>query len=158
MTYSDVMTQVKNRQISPVYLLYGTDAYFIQNLKKQLIKAVLPIDERENLITYDLQESPIQDVVMDAETYPFFGGTKLIFATNPGFLKAKPEKLPFEHDLNAFQQYLESPADYSVIVLIAPYEKIDERKKISKLVKKNGVTADCSPIREQDIPKWITDQ
>src|SRR5699024_11033274 len=130
MTYSDVSAQVKNRQISPVYLLYGTDAFFIQKLKKQLIEAVVSPENSDNIVTYDLQESPIQEVVMDAETYPFFGETKLIFANNPGFLKTKTDKLPFEHDLSVLQRYLESPVDYSVTVFTAPYDKIDERKKM----------------------------
>ncbi len=41
--------------------------------------------ETENISTYDLSETSIQDVIADAETYPFFGEQKLIFATNPVF-------------------------------------------------------------------------
>ncbi|MEN1969342.1 DNA polymerase III subunit delta [Lentibacillus sp. N15] len=158
MAYMDVLKQVKNKQISPIYLLYGSDTYFIQNLKKHITQAVLPDGDVENLVMYDLEETPIQEVIMDAETYPFFGDRKLIIASNPVFLKAKADKLSFEHNVSALQQYLEAPADYSVIVFVAPYEKIDERKKISKLLKKHGAVADCSPIKEQDISKWITDQ
>ncbi|MEW9675823.1 DNA polymerase III subunit delta [Lentibacillus sp. L22] len=158
MAYMDILKQVKNKQISPIYLLYGTDTYFIQNLKKHITNAVLPDDDKENLVMYDLEETPIQEVIMDAETLPFFGERKLIFANNPTFLKAKADKLPFEHDLTLLQHYVESPVDYSVMVFIAPYEKIDERKKISKLLKKHGVVADCSPIKEQDVPAWINDQ
>lgn len=158
MAYMDVIKQVKNKQISPVYLLYGSDTYFIQNLKKHITKSVLSADEQENAASYDLEETPIQEVIADAETYPFFGEKNLIIANNPTFLKAKPDKLPFEHDLNMVQHYLENPADYSVIVFIAQYEKIDERKKISKLFKKNAAVANCSPIKEGDVSKWITDQ
>ncbi|WP_099158564.1 DNA polymerase III subunit delta [Virgibacillus ndiopensis] len=155
MTYLEVLKQVKNKQISPVYLLYGTEAFFIQNLKKQITKAVLPADDFENLSTYDLAETPIQEVIADAETYPFFGEKKLIIAQNPTFLKAKSEKVPFEHDIDTLQNYLTQPVDYSVIVFIATYEKIDERKKVSKLLKKNGTVAVCNPIKEHDISKWI---
>ncbi|MTW84128.1 DNA polymerase III subunit delta [Virgibacillus dakarensis] len=158
MAYMDVLKQVKDKQISPIYLLYGSDSYFIQNFKKHITKAVLPDDDVENLVSYDLEETPIQEVITDAETYPFFGEKKLIIVNNPVFLKAKPDKLPFEHDLAVLQQYLETPADYSVVVFIAQYEKIDERKKISKLLKKNGAVANCSPIKEQDVSKWINDQ
>ncbi|WP_188453602.1 DNA polymerase III subunit delta [Virgibacillus oceani] len=155
MTYLDVLKQVKNKQISPVYLLYGTEAFFIQNLKKQITKAVLPAGDYENLSAYDLAETPIQEVITDAETYPFFGERKLIIAQNPTFLKTKSEKLPFEHDVEALQNYLAQPAESSVVVIIAPFEKIDERKKVSKLLKKNGTVAVCSPIKEHDISKWI---
>src|SRR5699024_2736057 len=55
------------------------------------------------------------------------------------------------------QRYLNEPVDYSVLVFIAPYEKIDERKKISKLLKKNAVTAACNPVKEYELNKWIKD-
>ncbi|PAV29006.1 DNA polymerase III subunit delta [Virgibacillus profundi] len=154
MSYLEVLQQVKKKRIAPVYFIYGTESYFIQNLKDEITKEVL-MDDYDNLSVYDLNETPIQEVVTDVETYPFFGGKKLIIADNPGFLKAKPEKVPFEHDLDSLQLYLESPVDYAVLVIIAPYEKIDERKKISKLLKKNAVVALCHPIKDYELSKWI---
>ncbi|MBY7143329.1 DNA polymerase III subunit delta [Virgibacillus sp. NKC19-3] len=154
MSYLEVLQQIKKKNISPVFLLYGSESYFIQNLKKQLTKEVLA-DDLDNLTTYDLEETPIQEVIADAETYPFFGERKLIIANNPGFLKAKPDKSPFEHDLDGLKRYLESPVDYSILVIIAPYEKIDERKKITKILKKNATVAICEPIKEYDLAKWL---
>ncbi|EQB35903.1 hypothetical protein M948_12750 [Virgibacillus sp. CM-4] len=154
MSYLDVAKQVKKNNIASVYLIYGNEYYFIQNLKKYLTKAVIG-EETDNLSTYDLEETPIQEVIADAETYPFFGERKLIFATNASFLKAKPDKLSFEHKLEVLQQYLQSPVEYSVLVLIAPYEKIDERKKITKLLKKQGTVAICKPIKEYELKTWI---
>lgn len=154
MTYLEVLQQVKKKKIPPVFLLYGSEAYFIQNLKKQITKEVLAGD-LNNLATYDLEETPIQEVIADVETYPFFGVRNLIIANNPGFLKSKPDKVPFEHDLDVLKRYLESPVDYSVLVIIAPYEKIDERKKVSKALKKNATVALCEPIKEYELAKWL---
>src|SRR5699024_12877726 len=38
---------------------------------------------------------------------------------------------------------------------IAPYEKRDQRKKISKLLKRYDVTAACNPVKVYDLNKWI---
>lgn len=156
MSYMEVLQQVKQKQIAPIYLLYGTESYFIQNITKHITKAILADETDENLSVYDLEETPVQEVITDAETYPFFGGTKLIMAHNPLFLKAKPEKLPFEHDLDVVMRYLKQPADHAVIIFTAPYEKIDERKKISKILKQYSVTAECNPIKEYELKNWIT--
>ncbi|HLR80607.1 MAG TPA: DNA polymerase III subunit delta [Bacillota bacterium] len=153
MSYTKLMQQLKRNQIPPVSLLYGTESYFIQNLKNAFKKTVLTAEE--NLSTYDLEEIPIQEVVADAETYPFFGGEKLIIATNPSFLKAKPDKLPFEHDVETLQHYISRPSDYTVLVFVAPYEKIDARKKITKALKKQAVVAECNPVKPYEIDKWI---
>ncbi|SET61844.1 DNA polymerase III, delta subunit [Oceanobacillus limi] len=151
MSYLKAMEQLKKKQLPNILLLYGTETYFIQKLKDQVVKNL----DEDNLSTYDLSETPIQEVIGDAETYPFFGEQKVIIATNPVFLKAKSDKLTFEHDLNVLERYLQSPVDYSVVVFIAAYEKIDERKKISKLLKKTALVAECNPVKEFELSKWI---
>ncbi|GGJ83537.1 DNA polymerase III subunit delta [Lentibacillus kapialis] len=154
MSYTQVLQEVKQKQIAPVYLLYGTESYFIQTITKYLSEAVLE-GENQNLSIYDLEETPIQEVITDTETYPFFGGKKMICAHNPSFLKAKSDKQPFEHDLESVIQYLNQPVDYSVIVFIAPYEKLDERKKITKAFKQHSTVVECNPIRDHELRNWI---
>ncbi|ASN05174.1 DNA polymerase III subunit delta [Virgibacillus necropolis] len=155
MSYLEIAQKIKKNQLAPTYLLYGTESYFIQDIKKQLTNAILPDGDIENLSTYDLDETPIQEVISDTETYPLFGERKLIIAHNPSFLKAKPSKLPFEHDLDRLQFYIENPVDYATIIFIAEYEKIDERKKVTKVIKKNAAIAKCDPIKEHELSKWI---
>jgi len=154
MSYMDVLQQVKKKQLSPVFLLYGSESYFIQNLRKEITKQVA-VNDAENVTVYDLEETPIQEVVADVETYPFFAETNLIIAENPVFLKPKPEKLPFEHDVTSLEKYLQNPVDYSILILVAPYEKIDERKKISKQLKKYATVAVCNPIKENELKNWV---
>ncbi|WP_404453079.1 DNA polymerase III subunit delta [Virgibacillus necropolis] len=155
MSYLDIAQKIKENKLAPIYLLYGTESFFIQDIKKQITNAVLPDGDFENLSTYDLDETPVQELISDAETYPLFGERKLIIANNPSFLKAKPNKILFEHDLDRLQMYIENPVDYSTVVFIAEYEKIDERKKVTKIIKKNASVAKCDPIKEHELSKWI---
>lgn len=152
-TFLDLSRQLNKKDIPRVSLVYGEEAFFIQSLKDLFKKQVMT--ETENISTYDLSETSIQDVIADAETYPFFGEQKLIFATNPVFFKSKTKKLPFEHDLSVLERYVKSPPDYSILVFIAEYEKIDNRKTISKLFKKHAVIAACHPIKEYETEKWV---
>ncbi|TQS74598.1 DNA polymerase III subunit delta [Ornithinibacillus gellani] len=153
MNFNELLKRIKQGKIPSVCLLYGTESYFIQRAKTTLAESVLTKDEEA--VVYDLEETPIEDVIADVETYPFFSDRKLIIATNPVFLKAKPDKLAFEHELTAFERYLEQPVDYSVFVIIAPYEKVDERKKLVKLLKKRGTVVECNPVKPGDINQWL---
>lgn len=154
MSYIQLMKNIKNKDIPRTILLYGNEPFFIQNIQQTLIDVVLK-GAKENLSTYDLEETPIEVVIEDAETYPFFGEHKLIFAHHPTFLSTSPVKLPFEHQVERLEQYLQNPVDYTVIVLVAPYEKLDGRKKITKTLKKHASTAACHPIKDHEISKWI---
>ncbi len=153
LSYNEMRKKIKAKHIPAVSLLYGTEAYFIQNLQALFLKH--GIDDAANAVTYDLEETPIQEVIIDAETYPFLGENKLIFIHNPIFLKAKQDKLPFEHDVTMLERYLESPVDYSTIVFIAPYEKLDERKKLTKLFRKTAAVAECNPVKSEEVDRWI---
>ncbi|WP_138415684.1 DNA polymerase III subunit delta [Aquibacillus sediminis] len=156
MSYFDIINKMKKKQFSPTYLFYGTESYLIQELKQQLVTYGLSEQDRDtNISSYDLEETSIQDVIADVETFPFFGERKLIFAYNPSFLKAKPDKTAIEHDVKALQSYLIQPVDFSILIFIAPYEKLDERKKLTKLLKKEAESVACEPIKEWDINKWI---
>lgn len=155
MSYEKIMQQLEKKQVSPVNLLYGTESYFIQNIKSKFMSTILGIDGNENLSTYDLEETTIQDVIADVESYPFFGDQKLIIAYHPTFLTAKNKRSPIEHDLKQLESYILNPVDYSILLFIAPYEKLDNRKKITKQLKNHSAIANCNPIKGHELNKWI---
>src|SRR5699024_1186687 len=146
--------KIKKNDIAPVIFLHGEGTYFIQNIKKELQKQVTGND-MENLSVYDLQETPIQEVITDTETYPFFGDKKLIIAENPSFVLNKSPKLAIEHQLESLQEYISSPVDYSVLLIIAPYEKIDQRKKVTQMLTKKCLSMKFEQIKEWEQKKWI---
>ena len=83
------------------------------------------------MITFDLNEQPIDYVIDEADTIPFFTERKCIIAKNASFLKAAEKgKEKIDHDLKRLESWLENPTDTAVTVFIAPYEKLDERKKV----------------------------
>lgn len=44
----------------------------------------------------------------------------------------RKKKNKVEHDIDGLLKYLEYPLETTTLVFIAPYEKLDERKKSSK--------------------------
>lgn len=156
MDYLECMQQIKKGKIAPVYYLYGTENYMIDMLRTTLTKEIVdPQDVDTNLSTYDLEETTIQEVMIDAETFPFFGDRKLIIAHNADFLKAKPTITEISHQPETLIAFLENPAPYTVLVVIAPYEKVDERKKIVKSLKKHAVFVECQPLKEHNMRQTV---
>src|SRR5690625_3815589 len=125
MDYFTLLQQIKQNDIPSVLFLYGEENYFIQNVKRELEIQVVE-KNKENISTYYLLETPIDEVITDADTFPFFGERKLIFAENPNFVLSRPQKLPFEHHLEYLERYVHSPVDYTVLVFIAP--RSEERR------------------------------
>jgi DNA polymerase-3 subunit delta len=155
----EIWKQIKQREIAPIYLLYGTEAFLINETKQLLLNHILNEEEKDfNFSAYDLEETPIEVVVEDAETFPFFGEKKVIFLHNPSFLTAEKTKEKIDHNLSRFEAYLKEPAPYTVMVVSAPYEKLDERKKITKELKRNAVTYEAKKLNEFELKSWIRDR
>ncbi|MEM5683314.1 hypothetical protein AAHB64_06135 [Bacillus toyonensis] len=74
---SDIHKKINKKQFAPLYLLYGTEAFFINETIKLITTEALEEEDREfNVVTYDLEESYLEDVVEDARTLPFLGNGK----------------------------------------------------------------------------------
>ncbi|MGG3519017.1 DNA polymerase III subunit delta [Bacillus pseudomycoides] len=151
---SDIHKKIKKKQFAPLYLIYGTEVYFINETIKLITTEALAEEDREfNVVTYDLEEAYLEDVIEDARTLPFFGERKILLVKSPLFLTSQKEKL--EQNLKILEEYVAEPSPFSIVVFVAPYEKLDERKKITKLLKKTADVVEASTMQVQDVRKWI---
>jgi DNA polymerase-3 subunit delta len=155
----DVWKKIKKKEFSPIYLLYGTEAFLINETKQLLLDHILDEEEKDfNFAAYDLEETPIDVALEDAETFPFLGEKKVVFLHNPKFLTAEKTKEKIDHNLAKFEAYLKEPAPYTIMVISAPYDKLDERKKITKELKRNAELVEAKKLNEHDIKKWVIER
>lgn len=155
----DVWKKIKKKQFTPMYVLYGTEDFLINETKQLLINYALSEEEIEfNLSSYDLEETPIEVAIEDAETFPFVGERRLIFLNNPTFLTGEKSKSKIEHNLNKLEAYLKEPAPYSIIVFSGAYEKLDERKKLTKELKRQGTVVEAKKLNEQELILWVKER
>jgi DNA polymerase III subunit delta len=152
----DLWNQIKKRQLAGVYLLYGTETFLIHETIQLFITNVLSEEEKDfNFSTYDLEETPVEAAIEDAETFPFMGERRLIVLQNPVFLTSEKTKEKVEHNITKLEEYLSNPAPYSIVVIAAPYEKLDERKKITKELKRKAEVVEAKKLSEIELKNWI---
>jgi DNA polymerase-3 subunit delta len=152
----DSWKKIKKREFAPIYLLFGTESFLINETKQLLLNHILTEEEKDfNFASYDLEETPIEVAIEDAETFPFLGEKKVIFLHNPVFLTAEKSKEKAVHNIARFEKYLKEPSPYSVLVISAPYEKLDERKKITKELKKSAELVEAKKLNEHDLRNWV---
>ncbi|MBC1573146.1 DNA polymerase III subunit delta [Listeria booriae] len=148
--------KIEKKQFAPIYLIIGTEDYIINETKKRLVANILDTEDTDfNYANFDLDETAIEQVIEEAETIPFFGDRRLIVASNPSFLTTEKTKSKIEHRTARFEDYLNEPVDYSILVIIARVEKLDERKKLTKLLKKQATIVDAKRPNDAELRKWI---
>lgn len=156
--FQQLWKEMNQGKIDSVYVLSGTETYFIDETIRRMKQALEQTGEIETTI-FDLEEVPVQHVMEEADTIPFFSEKKLIIAKNASFLKATDNsKEKIAHDLKALELWLRHPADFSVTLFIAPYEKLDERKKITKQMKELAHVVHAEAPKERDLAVWIQNE
>ena len=152
----ELWKKIKRKDFSDVYLLYGLESFLINETKYLLLQSLLnEEDEDFNFTTYDLEETPVEVALEDAETIPFFGERKVIVLNNPFFLTAEKTKSKVEHNLKKLEEYLNEPSPYTALIFIGNYEKLDDRKKITKQLKNVSTVLEAKKLNEQELKKWV---
>ncbi|MCD7841778.1 MAG: DNA polymerase III subunit delta, partial [Lachnospiraceae bacterium] len=112
---------IKNKSFSPVYLLYGEEAYLKNRYKKRLHDAILPDGDTMNFSAYVGKGIDVKGLIDQAETMPFFAEHRLIQIEDSGFFKnACPE----------LAEYLPQMPQETIIVFVE--SEVDKRGKLFK--------------------------
>lgn len=140
-----------------LFLFYGSDTYIIKQKTNQLI-AQHGIDEF-NVTTYDMDDQNVEEAINDAATIPFLADRKLVVIKNAYFLSTdatKRKEIP--HHIEALRRYVEHPVAETIVVIQVPYDKLDQRKAITKLIAQHATVEECKTLPEQDIRGWVRRQ
>lgn len=158
LNYTTELAKIKKKEFSPLYVVLGTETYLAENLKKAFTQNALSPDELDlNFSSHDMEETSLGAVLNDAESIPFFGDRRLVFVNRPVFLTGEKAKQKVEHNVDELTAYLQHPSPSTVLVFFAPYEKLDQRKKVVKQLKKSAVFIDVSAMTERDVRKFLQD-
>lgn len=120
-----------------IYLFYGIEDYLIQK-EIDNIKQKNNIEEI-SISRYDLTNTNIEKIIEDCEMNSMFNDKKVIIVNNSYIFTGQSKKGQIEQNLEALEKYLNNPNIDTLLIFISDSEKLDERKKIVKLIKQKGI-------------------
>lgn len=152
----NVWNDLKKKRFQPVYLFIGKDSFFISETVRLFKEHAIIEEEQEfNFSVHDMEEVEVDVAIEDAETLPFMGERRVVIIKNPYFLSTEKRKEKLEHNVKRLEQYITEPAPYTIVAIFAPYEKLDERKKMTKALKKVATVVDMNEFSETEMVSWI---
>lgn len=141
-----------------MYLVLGTQQVLQQAAVNSFLQ-LIPEDQRVmNVGRYDMEMVPVANAINDAMSAPFFGDRRLVLVNKPYFLVNDKKAGKVNHDLSELASYLNHPEPSTVLVFLAPYEKLDGRKKIVKMLKKAAVAVSAAPLDESSARRQVAAQ
>ncbi|MCG2460783.1 DNA polymerase III subunit delta [Flavobacteriaceae bacterium F89] len=142
-----IVTDIRNGKISPVYFLYGEEPYYIDKISEYIEKNVLTEEERgfNQMVLYG-KEVIIEAIVGNAKRFPMMADRQVIIVKEAQHLSRTIDNL---------SQYVDNPQPTTVLVLCYKYSKLDKRKKLYKSVQKKGVLFESKKLYENQVSDWI---
>ena len=142
-----IVNDIKNGQIKPIYLLTGEEAYYIDRISEYIEKNILEESERgfNQMVLYG-KEVSIEDIVGNAKRFPMMAERQVVIVKEAQHLARSIDKLT---------AYALNPQPSTVLVLCYKYSKFDKRKKVYKAIKKTGVVFESKKLYENKVADWI---
>lgn len=135
------------------YLIITNDSVTIdEEIKKILNDAKLT---EENVIRYDLSEVLLDNVIEELNTYGLFTDNKVVIAHSCEFLTGSNKKNQLPQDEKLLEDYINNPNPLNILIIIC--DKLDERKKINKLLKEKCTVIESNLSIEDKIKKELED-
>ena len=142
-----------------IYILYGLERYLIDKEIKKIGETNLI--EELSISKFNAKSNSIEEILFDVDSMPLFGNKRLIIIDDAYFFTG--EKSSDDKILEKIEKFLSSFSSNNIVIFIVNSEKLDERKKITKLIKKigkvlefNAKTDVASSIKEQLSDYTIT--
>lgn len=133
-----------------VYLIYGNDYSIIKreidNIKKDV----------SDVVKYDLSVDKIDELLDDASCISILDDKKVLIGENALFLTTNTNNV--NHDLDYLSNYLNDTSHDNIVILTVITDKLDERKKIVKLIKQTSRVINKSMIDDKNLPNFIIDE
>ena len=151
MTWNEFYQALKAKDIAPVYLFTGPEAYIKREALEALRAALLP-PGLEALNDATLEGVTAQQITDACETMPMMCEKRIVTVRDwaplmPG--KAKNE----EADAEWMQKWLENPPETCALVFYMRSD-MDGRKKMATLLKKKAVVVDFQLLTDAELTRW----
>ncbi|KAF1305620.1 DNA polymerase III subunit delta [Candidatus Enterococcus willemsii] len=155
MNTQQAIQAIHSQKFQPIYLVLGTEDYLQTQVREAFLQTLQLSHDDLNFAQFDLEQDSLDSVLDEAQSTPFFGDYRLIFAENPFFLTAEKKASAPEQNIDGLLDYLKNPADTAILVFFAKYDKLDERKKVTKQLKKAAESIEVQPMKEAEVRRYL---
>lgn len=144
---NQIVDEITSGNPKPIYFLMGEEAFYIDKLSDYIENNILTEEEKgfNQMILYG-RDVEIEDIIANAKRYPMMSEKQVIIVKEAQDLSRVIEKL---------SAYAENPQPTTILVICYKYKTLDKRKKLSKLIAKNGCLFESKKLYDNQVGGWI---
>lgn len=117
------------------YLIISEDKLSINDNINKILKEIG--FNKEDVIKFDMEETLLENAIEELNTYGFFTENKVVILNSCSFLSPNKKRGTLSQNEDVLLKYISNPNPLNTLIIIC--DKLDERKKISKELRKKLV-------------------
>ncbi len=144
--FNNLMSDLEQNKIAPVYLLHGEEYYFLEKLIEKIESVV--VDEATKSFNHHVfygKEGKVEDILNVARRFPMMAEKQLVVYKEAQYCRTPEEIVP----------YLDNPVESTVLVWYHPGAKMPMNRKAGMAFKKKAKVYTAAPIHENSVTPLI---
>lgn len=153
LTEAELKKQIKTRQFSPIYVIYGTEQMFVRRYSEQLVNAIMgkdPSDFNYHTFSGDIN---LDDFAASLQIVPFMSEYNCVFASDIYFDNMDSDSLA------RFKEITEKIVAGTVLVIsmptYVPSKNNSAFKALVKKAEKNGSVCEFNKLNQTMLERYI---
>lgn len=140
-----------------IYAVYGDVPELVEKETNQLIDKYLNKEPKDdfNFVKFNLYEANFHQIIEEAMTLPLFSDKKVVLVQNAYIFTGEKVAKEQQQNIDIIIEFLEKYADDTLIIFQVNATKLDERKKVVKVLKKQATLKKVEQLSEQEMKQWI---
>ena len=145
-TYEQIISDLHRKSYSPIYLLMGDEAYYIDQITDYIQNEILDESQKEFDMTVVYgKDTEMTTIVNAAKRYPMLSPYQVVIVKEAQMIK----------DWETLQYYIQKPLSTTILVFAYKYGTPDKRKKWVLDISKTGVVFESQKLRDYEMSAWI---
>ncbi len=142
-----IVDEISSGKTQSIYFLMGEEAFYIDQIADYIENNVLAEEEKgfNQMVLYGRDVS-IEDVIANAKRYPMMAEKQVVIVKEAQDLSRTIENLC---------DYAENPQPSTILVFCYKYKTLDKRKKLAKIIAKNGCLFESNKLYENQVGEWL---
>jgi len=152
--YQQNISEISVNQLKPVYLVHGSENFFIDQFVQKIIDVAIPDFEKgfNEYILYG-KDLTLGDILNYARKFPMMADRQLIVVKEAHLISDLTNK----ESLALFESYVKNPLSSTILVL--SFGKLqDERKTWVKAFSSHGLIMNFKKMYDNEVPDFIMSQ
>ncbi|MCL6631065.1 MAG: DNA polymerase III subunit delta [Alicyclobacillus herbarius] len=152
MEWGKAVAALNREPVRPVYALVGTEPFLVRRFLRKLADRMEQDGQRPYLERHRFDDEGYMGAIAACQTQSLFSEASLVVLEQVTALTSA--KAAGKVDLGPLEDYLDNPVPHRVLVITVEADKLDERKRAVKLLKKH-VLVDCHPPKDAEAERLI---